>query len=158
MGRKALLFPDEKTLKELRKTLGEYRPMIEKFTTASNLTSLCQLINRQFSKAKREKNAQTDALIQGLPALERIIAQADDSLKRSGTPPSPGITAMFGSGQEAESDMYITFANGTLYLVTAHAKREDLNTDAVIRIRELVRQIQGEVPGLNVRGDRGTRA
>ena len=46
--------------------------------------------------------------------------------------------------------MYITFANGRIYLVTAQAPTEDLNDAAVVRMRQLVAETQIEVPGLNV--------
>ena len=46
--------------------------------------------------------------------------------------------------------MYITFGAGRIYIVTAQAATEDLNDDAVYRLRELVAQTRVEVPGLNV--------
>src|ERR1043166_3689707 len=46
--------------------------------------------------------------------------------------------------------MYITYGNGRIYLVTAQAPTEDLNEDAVKRMRDLIRGTQMEVPGLNV--------
>jgi hopanoid biosynthesis associated RND transporter like protein HpnN len=46
--------------------------------------------------------------------------------------------------------MYITFANGRVYLLTAQARNEKLNEEAVKRMRELIAQTQLEVPGLNV--------
>ncbi len=89
-------------------------------------------------------------MIKALPALHRILEQASDSLKRQGTPPSPGINALFGGGEEAESQIYITFAKGRIYLVTTRARRDDLNAEAVPRLRQLVAETQLEVPGLNV--------
>jgi len=88
-------------------------------------------------------------MIKALPALERILRQAADSLARTGTPPSPGINALFGKADEAEQQIYLTFARGRLYLVSAHALREDLNFPALERLRVLVRETQGEVPGVN---------
>jgi hopanoid biosynthesis associated RND transporter like protein HpnN len=119
-------------------------------TVATNLPSLFQLINRQFRQAKRERNAQTDSLIQTIPALTRIVAQAEAGIIRPGTPPGPGIHALLGGGPEAEREMYVTLAQGRIYLVTAHALREELNADGVERLRELVRETQAEVPGVNV--------
>ena len=40
LGPKALLFLDELNLKELQKTLGEYRPFITQFAQTTNLNSL----------------------------------------------------------------------------------------------------------------------
>ena len=108
------------------------------------------MICTQFRTAKRETNAENQSLVKALPALERIVKQASDSLRRPGTPPTPGITALFGAGDEAEQQMYITFGGGRIYLVTAQAPTEDLNDDAVARIRQLVAETKIEVPGLNV--------
>ena len=119
LGRKALLFAPEDDLKEMKKTLADYRPFIEEFTEATNLDSFFGLINKQFRTAKQEDNAQNNALIAAIPALQRIVDQALDSLSRPGTPVSPGVTALFGQGEEAETRMYITFAHGHIYLVTA---------------------------------------
>jgi uncharacterized protein len=82
--------------------------------------------------------------------MERIISQASDSLQRPGTPPSPGLTALFNAGREAEKQIYLTFADGRIYIVTARAQRDDLNDEAVRRLRELVAQTKVEVPGINV--------
>src|SRR6266700_2252497 len=150
LGSKALLFVPEADLAELKKTLQDYRPFIEQFTRATNLVSLFNMVNARFRTATRETNAQTESLVKALPALERIVTQADDSLKRSGTPPSPGITALFNPGADAEQQIYVTFANGRIYLVTAQAPKDELNGAAVERLGELVEEIKTQVPGLNV--------
>ena len=150
MGHKALLFVPEADLKELHQALNDYRPFIQQFSQASNLASLFGLVNTQFRTAKQETNAANDSLIKALPALRRLIEEGTDILKRPGTPPSPGVNALFGAGVEAEKASYITFANGKIYLVTARARGEEVNADAVARIRELIALTQVEVPGLNV--------
>ncbi len=150
MGAKALLFVPENDLGNLKKTLQDDAPFIGQFTQATNLVSLFEMVNWQFGHAKRETNSQTESLIQSLPALTRIVTQADASLKHSGTPPSPGVTALFDAGDEAVRKTYLTFANGRIFLVTAHAPIHDLNGKAVERIRQLIQDTQGEVPGLNV--------
>ena len=150
MGPKALLFVPEEDLKQLRDTLGDFVPAIEKFTQATNLNSLMATINSQFLHAKREQNKETDALMKALPMVGRILTQATASLHRTGVPPSPGVEALFSAGEEAQEQIYITFAHGRLFLVTAHAPTEDLNDQAVERMRELVAETQREVPGLNV--------
>jgi predicted RND superfamily exporter protein len=147
LGRKALLFVPETNLVDLRTTLGNYLPFIERFTQATNLNSLFAMVNSQFLHAKREANAENDALVKAVPMLERIVKEAAASLQRPGTPPSPGLTALFGAGDD---DVYITYAKGRIYLVTAQAKSEDKNDDAVEKLRELVVQTSREVPGLNV--------
>ena len=150
MGPKALLFVPDKDLAELSNTLKDFRPFIAQFTRTTNLLSLFNMVCAQFRTAKQETNAQNDSLVKALPALERIITQATGSLRRQGTPPSPGITALFDPGEEAEQQMYITFGKGRVYLVTAQAPTDDLNSAAVVRLRQLVAKTKTEVPGLNV--------
>ena len=150
LGSKALLFVSDKDLADLSKTLKDFRPFIAQFTRMTNLVSLFNMVCAQFRTAKQEANAENDALVKALPALERIVSQATDSLHRQGTPPSPGITALFDPGEEAEQQMYITFAKGRIYLVTTQAPTEDLNGAAVTRLRQLVTETKTEVPGLNV--------
>ncbi len=150
LGNKALLFLSKSDLESLHKQLTDYRPFIEQFSQATNLISLIQIINTQFRLAEKKSGNETDSLIESLPALQRIIDQANASVRRSGEPPSPGITALFGGGQEAEREMYITYGNGRMYLATAQATRPDLTMDAVVRIRELVEEIRQQVPGVSV--------
>jgi len=150
LGSKALLFVPDKDLADLSKTLKDFRPFIAQFTRTTNLLSLFNMVCAQFRTAKQEANAENDALVKALPALERIITQATASLRRQGIPPSPGITALFDPGEEAEQQIYITFGKGRIYLVTAQAPTEDLNGAAVIRLRQLVAETKIEVPGLNV--------
>ena len=150
LGSKALQFFPEEDLKELRKALQDYQPFLQQFTHTTNLLSLFEMVNTQFRTARDEKNAQNDAMIKAMPALERIIRQARDSLRRPGMPPSPGITALFDAGPDAEQQMYVTFANGQIYLVTAQAPTEEQNGDAVKRLEWLVEKTKSEVPGLNV--------
>jgi hypothetical protein len=149
MGSKALLFAPESDLAGLRDTLKDDLPFIEKFSRTTNLVSFFELVNTQFRTAKQEENAQNDALIKSLPALERILQQARDSLERPGTPPSPGVTALFAAGDEATAGTYITFNQGKIFLVTTHAPSDDLSDAAVERIRELVQQTRMEVTGVN---------
>src|SRR6266496_3723136 len=110
LGAKALLFVPEKDLGELKQQLKDYRPFIEQFTHTTNLVSLFSMVNTQFRTAKPEKNAETESMIKALPALDRIVSQATDSMRRSGTPPSPGVTALFDPGEDAEQQIYVTFA------------------------------------------------
>jgi len=150
LGSKALLFVPEADLKSLQKTLTDYLPFIRQFTRTTNLVSLFTMINSEFRTAKREKNAETESMVKAFPALERIVNEANHSLHRFGTPPSPGVTALFSPDPDAEEQMYITFAKGRIYLVTAQAPREELNGAAVERFRTLVAETRLEVPGLNV--------
>ena len=126
LGRKALLFASEDDLTSLREQLTNFLPFIQRFTHVTNLDSLFALVNSQFLHAKNEANAENDSLIKSIPMLQRIIDQATASLHRPGVPPSPGITALFGAGDD---DIYIVFTNKVtgnhLYLLNAQARSED---------------------------------
>jgi hopanoid biosynthesis associated RND transporter like protein HpnN len=150
LGSKALLFVPETDLQNLKKILGDYRPFIQQFTHATNLVSLFDMLNTQFRTAKREQNAENESMVKALPALERIVTDATASLRRPGTPPSPGLNALFTQNPDSEQQVYLTFAKGTIYVVTAQALTEASNNNAVERLRELVAEVQNEVPGLNV--------
>jgi len=150
MGRKALLFVSEEDLKELKKTLQDFRPFLLEFTKATNLVTLFNLVNYQISHAREEENDENQSLVKALPALERIVDQATDGLLRVGVPPSPGINALFDGGQQAEQQLYITFNNGRIYLVSAQAVSEAKRGEAVEKLRQLVSETEVEVPGMNV--------
>src|SRR5437867_4063091 len=150
LGSKALLFPSEEELAGLKKMLEDYRPFIQQFMRITNLESLFSLVNTQFRTARREKNPETDSLIKALPALERIVTQATECLRRSGTAPTPGITALFNPGPDVEQKIYVTFADGRIFLVTTQAPTDALNGAAVERLRQLVEETKSEVSGVNV--------
>ncbi len=150
MGPKALLFMPEKDLQDLYKTLNDYRLMLVHFAQANNLVSLFNLVNTQFRTAPRRTEAENQSLVNALPALERIVTQANDSLGRLGNPPSPGVNSLFEQGPEAEQQMYITFDKGRIFLLTAQAKTDEENPQAVKRLRQLIAETQAEVPGTNV--------
>ncbi len=151
LGPKALLFLDEPTLGELQSKLLEYRPFLSKVTSTTNLNSLFHLINRQFRAAGRSTNAnpQAESLIGALPALERIVSQARDSLRRPGIPPSPGVNALFGGGPEAERQVYLTFAEGRIYLLSLRPSDAEDAAPAIERLRHLLAETKLEVPGVN---------
>ncbi len=151
LGSKALLFLPEADLKELARTLHDFQPFIQSFSQATNLNSLFRAVNREFQAqaTQPQQNDQTDALVRALPALTRIAEQASASLLRPGSPPSPGLNALFGAGPEAEEREYLTFAHGQIYIATARPPTEELNGQSIERLRELVRQTQLEVAGVN---------
>lgn len=150
LGSKALLFLREEELQDLDQTLRDYRPFINRFTQATNLISLFDLVNTSIRKARGETNAENQSLVRVLPALGRIIRQADAALERPGKPPSPGVNALFNSSPEADQAIYITFNSGRLYLLTAQAPTANLNRAAVRRMSELIEETRKEVPGVNV--------
>jgi hopanoid biosynthesis associated RND transporter like protein HpnN len=164
LGRKALLFPSESELEELRDQLKNYVPFIEKFGKTTNLISFFDLINHEIRTSPQETNQQTESLVGALPALERILAQADASLHRPGTPPSPGVTALFDPSGTAVTNIYVTYDNARLFVLSAQPTttnvpgadaiklgkaQDDHNGDCVDKLRQLVAQTQIEVPGVN---------
>ena len=150
MGTKALLYASETNLVEMQSTLEAARPFIKQFTQTTNLVSLFEQINTTFRTAPQEETAETRSLVKSLPALSRIVSQANDALQRSGTPPSPNVVTLLGGSDDDLLSSYITFAKGKIFLVTTHAPNDDLTGDAVDRLRALVQQTKAEVPGLNV--------
>jgi uncharacterized protein len=150
MGRKALLFAKEGDLTEMNQMLHNYRPFIEQFAQTTNLASFFSMVNTRFRKSPAEQNPETEALIKALPALERIVTQAAQSLARVGVPPSPGVHALFGGGPEADQQIYITFAEGRIFLVAAHATEAAQDHAVVERLRQLVDETRVEVPGANI--------
>ena len=166
MGPKGLLYASETNLMEMKSMLHAAQPFIRQFTQTTNLISFFEQINTAFRTAPREANAETDSLVNSLPALTRIVTQATDSLQRSGTPPSPNVIALFDTSGSGVLSYYITFANGHIFLVETHAPsaetnretagqattqtQDELDARAIDRLRQLVKATQMEVPGLNV--------
>ncbi len=150
MGTKALLFAGTNDLVALRDQLQAFAPVMQPFTRATNLAALFNEVNRQFRTASRASEDEGRQLAKALPAFDRIVAQALDSLHREGRPPSPGVTSLFDGGREAEKEMYITMAEGRLFLLVAKARSDSVNEDAILKIRQLISRTQVEVPGVNV--------
>jgi hopanoid biosynthesis associated RND transporter like protein HpnN len=145
-------YPDDLArgdLEELLATLHKYQPFIKQFAQATNLITFFEQVNTAFRTAPTESSAQTDSLIGALPALNRILSQATDSLIEPGAPLSPGLNSLFDNSPEAYRAGYITFAKGTIFLVTAHALADDSNEAVIKRYRELLEKTRQEVPGVN---------
>src|SRR5690606_2348693 len=84
-----------------------------------------------------------------IPALQRIVEGAKESLARPGIPPSPGVNALFGGGPEAERRIYLSFDNGRIFLVSLRPVSREKTSEAIHRLRELVNATKLEVPGVN---------
>jgi hopanoid biosynthesis associated RND transporter like protein HpnN len=149
LGDKALFFLKQDELAAFREQLTAFEPFVSKFSRATNFISLFQLINTEFRLAEHKPQQEVEQLIGSLPALRRIVEQADAALHRPGPPPSPGIAALFG-GEEAQAKLYITFDSGRMYLATVQVANGDVEARAVRRLEELVSEIRDEVPGLSV--------
>ncbi len=150
IGDKGLQFATETNLIETRDMLRTTRPFITQFTQTTNLVSLFEQVNKAFRTAKQEDNEENKSLVKSLPALGRIISQANDAVLRPGVPPSPNVTTLLGGGDEAVLASYLTFANGRIFVVTTHAPNDDMTGDVVDRLRQLVQETRAEVPGVNV--------
>src|ERR1035438_58014 len=111
MGSKALQFADATNLVETRDLLRTAMPFIQQFTLTTNLDSLFAQINKAFRTAKQEDNAENKSLIKSLPALGRIVSQANDALLRPGVPPSPNVVTLLGGDEQAVLASYLTFAD-----------------------------------------------
>ena len=149
LGTNTLLVTPVDKLALLTNRLGEYRPFIETFSGATNLTSFFERINHSFLAAATADKADTDKLLQSLPALQKILRQATNAITMPGVPPPPGMGAFVGD-PKAEQDMHLSFADGELFLVNAHPVDKEHKSEAVERLRELAAATQAEVPGVNV--------
>lgn len=173
MGTKALFFVPDSDLEAIQKTLRNELPFIMQFTQTSNLSTFFEQINTMFRTASAGTNGQTDSLIQSLPLLTGILDQATTCMNTSGRPPSPGAASLFGTNNPA--DIYITTHSNQIFLLTTHPPAAetattlptiwssikdsispqsgpsgDVTDDSIDRLRELIRETQMEVPGLNV--------
>jgi hypothetical protein len=119
MGRKALLFFPQTNLVEFSRALADYRPFMDQFTGATNMAGLFRQVNYLIRTSGNQRSEKTDQFLKVLPAMERLLRMAADSLSRPGMPPSPGVEALFGGGAEAERAKYITLGGGRIYLVSA---------------------------------------
>lgn len=119
MGRKALLFFPQTNLVEFSRALADYRPFMDQFMGATNMAALFRQVNVLIRTSGNQRSEKTDQFLAALPAMERLLRMATDSLSRPGTPPSPGVEALFGGGAEAERAKYITLGDGRIYLVSA---------------------------------------
>jgi len=151
MGNKALLFIPTNDLVQFRDQLQSYSKFVQQFLKTTNLVSFFDMVNSQFWQLRnaKEQSAETDSLVNSLPALERIVRQADNSMLRRGEAPSPGVSALFDPDGKADQQIYVTFDNGRIFLLSAHAVSDDFNSLAVERLRKLMNQTKYEVPGVN---------
>ena len=145
MGSKALLFLPEETLEDLRRTLAENASIIQTFSQVNGLNSLFELVNRQLREAGANTNVPRSQLSGTLPVLRRIVEECAQSVSGTTVTPAPGVAAFFGD----RSNLYLTFASNQIYAVLASAASEALEPQAVQRLRELVRETQTEVTGVN---------
>ncbi len=145
MGPKALLFLPEEILDDLRGALIENAPIIQTFSGVNSLNSMFELVNRQLREAGAATSTQRLALSSTLPVLRQVVEESSKSVAGMGSAPTPGVAAFFGGRRS----LYLTFASNQIYTVLANASNAAVEQQAVRRLRELVRDTQFEVPGVN---------
>ena len=149
LGSKGLLLAPAADLEQMRQSVAEYVPFLRDFTQATNLDSLFSLVNQRFRTGGREATGQTEALLNALPFLERIVAEANQSLSEPGQPPAPQIERLFGGGANAEPQPYVTFEQGRIFLLTVRLRSEAVAPQAIEQLRRALQETQAEVPGVN---------
>ncbi|MGA4644655.1 MMPL family transporter [Limisphaera sp. 4302-co] len=150
LGNKALHLLSEDELDQLHEQLVRYRSFLSALGGTTNLVSLFDQVNTWFRAARNAPAGQQEVLMGALPALERILAQAEACLHTPGLPPSPGVTALFNGGEEALHAQYLAYNQGRMFLVTTHPPGVEGERAAIARLREEVEETKREVPGVNV--------
>lgn len=149
LGDRALYFLDQDELEAMEQKLIDFKPFLQEFTKTTSLVDLFEGIKDQFREgADNPEGAR--AMLDALPALNRIVGGARAALERRGTAPSPGVEALFSAGEQAQQRKYITYGDGTIYLLSALPASEPLTKEAIRRLRSVVESVKGEVAGVNV--------
>ncbi len=106
------------------------------------------------AKSAKEKEIGVNALLSALPSLHVILQLSIDALERPGDPTAPPLSAFFpdesmdsGSGSDAG---YITYDQGSLFLLTCQAASPEVISKSVERLRMWTRLTEQELPGVNV--------
>jgi len=151
LGDKALLYlEDDSAIEEMQQRISASRSLIETFQRIDSLESLINEIKGRFLSAPDPSGTNASDLLDALPALQRVLTQANVSVIHRGVPGSPGIEMLFAAGSKAQKRKYLTFADGKIYLLTARAVSKESEKQAITRIKELVSQVQTEISGINV--------
>jgi len=151
LGPKGLMLASTNDLEEMSRKLREARPVLDRFSQATNLNSLFGLVNRQFRLAQpSSENQEGMSLVQALPMLQSIVAEGVQAMVRPGRPPPPEVEAFFVGDPQAVQQIYITVDGGRMYLLTARPRSEAVTASAIERMRALVEITKAEVPGLSV--------
>ena len=147
MGEKGLLFLSEASLLELRKILQEEWAFIEAFAEADGLVPLIRFANQIFREGNPGglTDEQVRELVPALEVFERLVDEAADSLETPLPNSFPGLVALFGE----QTRLYLTFGGGQIYALVTHAARPEVETKAVQKLREFVRETRNEIPGVN---------
>jgi uncharacterized protein len=150
LGPKGLMLMPVEDLEKMQKSIGEYRPFLHDFAQTTNLNSFFSMVNSQFRTAGREATGHNETMIAAIPFFERIVREANQSLFKPGQPPVPGLESFFGGATQTEKQFYLSFDEGRIFMLTIQPRNEVQVTEAIARLRELIRETQNEVPGVNV--------
>lgn len=153
MGPKALLFLPEDVLRGFHRGLQSNRALITVFSQATNLAGQLQLVNRQFRRLRNPSGSPLDetSLTRGLPALQRLVDMASESVLAVGEPTVPEIAVLFGADPEGKwRGISAGLASPQIQVLTAEATSPENEAAAIRRLRELMGQVRVEVPGVNV--------
>jgi hopanoid biosynthesis associated RND transporter like protein HpnN len=150
LGPKALLLAPTNALEHLLQALGRHGPLIGQFSQATNLDSLFSTVNAQFQNRSVGTASEPRSLVDAIPSLQGVIAQASEALLHPGRPPPPEVESLFFGGKGTQKQIYLSVDNGRTYFLTARPGTEALSSEAIERLRQLIEATQTELPGLNV--------
>jgi uncharacterized protein len=149
LGPKALQLAPAEDLEQMRKIIRTDLPFLRDFAQATNLNSLFAMINRQFLGGEGKRAGDRDALLKAIPAMENILTGMQESLTLPGRPPPPEIETVFGGGGKAAEHRYITFEDGRIFTLAFRPVNEESAPQGIERLRKLITETEGEVPGVN---------
>lgn len=149
LGPKALMLAPTADLEQMRKSIDAYLPFLQKFSQTSNLDSLVGMVNEQFRTAGRGTTGRGEDLLKALPFLDNILVEANQSLSTPGQPAPPEIERLLGGGTNAEESPYLTYDHGRIFVLTFQFKSDETASQAIERMRQLIRETEDEVPGVN---------
>ena len=148
LGPKALLLVPTSDLEQLRKSVDESLPFLQKFSQTSNLDSLFGMVNEQFLAARRKTTGRGEDLLKSLPSLDNIVVDADRSISAPGPPAPPEINQLFGGGKKAEQGPYLTYDDGRIFALTFRFSSDAMAPQAIERMRQLIWETEEEAPGV----------
>ena len=149
MGSKALLFVPESDLAGMRDTLKDDLPVHRKiFARRQTWSRFLSWSTRSSARPSSEENAQNDALVKSLPALERIFSRRGkaSNARHAAVAGRDGPVRRRRRGDGGNLHHLQPGANFSRHRARAS---DEISGDAVERMRELVQQTRMEVTGVN---------
>lgn len=149
LGPKALLLAPTSDLEQMRKSMDASLPFLQMFSQISNLDSLFGMVNQQLLSAGRGSAGHGEDLLKSLPALDKIVVAANQSMSAPGRPAVPQLGQLFGGGQNAEQGSYLTYDQGRIFALTFRFRNDAMISQGIERMRTLIRETAHEVPGVD---------